>query len=265
MKRSFLLYLSLCLGIGTLSAEGVGTRHVVDCGTWMELTATPAEDYHFVRWNDGNTDSIRQIQVNENAHYIAFFAANCEEYANWPVVSLYDWLLMLNITAINAMGYYVQPDQVKWYRIVGEADDMHSRFPQDDRFVCTGHYLTLDKNLIGTGDYYAVADVSDAQGMLCDGLMRSEIVHYAASASAPSVRLLPNNVLQGETIRLVGLSEDEPSHIAVYSASGQLIEEYHFMGQSEVTITAVSVSGCYLVRVTTGMETTTLRYIVNLR
>lgn len=265
MKRLFILTISLIAGIGALHSESVGTRHVVDCGTWMELSATPAEDYHFVRWSDGNTDSVRQIQVHEDAHYIAYFAANCEEYANWPVVALYDWLLMLNVTEVNAMGYYVQPNQVKWYRVVGELDDMHGRFPLDDEFVCVGHYLTLDKNLSGTGDYYCVADVSDNKGLLCDGLMRSVIVHYAAASAAAEPRLLPNKVLAGETMRLVGLSPTGETDITVYSPSGQLLGQHHLVGESEYLLTAAPVAGCYLVRVITDGALTTLRYIVNLR
>lgn len=266
MKRVLLILLTMWFCRGALLAEeSTPTRHVVACGSWMELSAIPAEDYHFVRWSDGNTDAVRQIQVNEDAHYIAFFAANCEEYANWPVVALYEWLLMLNVRQINAMGYYLSPENVTWYRIVGEADDMHGRFPLDDQFVCKGYYLTLDRNLSGMGDYYAVADVSNQQGLLCDGLMRSEIIHFASSSSAPAPRLLPNYVASGETMRLTGLAPRGTSHIAVYSSTGQLLEAFDTTDQAEVQLTAASVSGCCLVRVSTGGYTTTLRYIVNLR
>jgi len=54
----------------------------VECGSWFTLSAQSYDDYHFVEWNDHNTDAVRQIQVNEDATYVAFFAANCEEYAN---------------------------------------------------------------------------------------------------------------------------------------------------------------------------------------
>ena len=110
------------------------------------------------------------------------FAARCEEYANWPVIALYDWLLMLNVQAINEKGYYISPANVTWYRAIGEPDDMHDAFPQDDEVVTQGsYYLTLDKSLQGTGNYYAIVDVSDAKGQLCDGLMRTVIINYSGS------------------------------------------------------------------------------------
>lgn len=40
------------------------------------LTATPAEGYHFVRWQDGNTEPERTISVTGAANYTAFFAAD---------------------------------------------------------------------------------------------------------------------------------------------------------------------------------------------
>lgn len=42
----------------------------------VTLTATPFAGYHFVQWNDGNTDNPRYITATENASYIAQFAIN---------------------------------------------------------------------------------------------------------------------------------------------------------------------------------------------
>ena len=40
------------------------------------LTATANNGYHFTQWNDGNQQSIRIIQVTQDASYQAFFSAN---------------------------------------------------------------------------------------------------------------------------------------------------------------------------------------------
>lgn len=263
MKRSFLLYLSLCLGIGTLMAEGVGTKHVVDCGTWMELTATAAEDYHFVSWNDGNKDSIRQIQVNEDAHYIAYFAANCADYANWPVVALYDWLMMLNVRAINEMGYYFGPENVKWYRVQGEPDDLMSD-SRDDMVVGGGYYLTLAKNFSGTGDYYAVVDISTTtSGMLCDGIMRTMIIHYCSDESHPrKMALMPNVSTRSGQMKLVGLVPSEQSELYVYSATGQLLETHTVSDNTYYMLQAPVTDGCFYVKVITPSFQTTLPFLV---
>ena len=241
-------------------------EHKIECGSWIEIAAHPLEDYHFVNWNDGNQDSIRQIQVHEDATYIAYFASNCEEYANWPIVSLYDWLLMVDVRTINEMGYYFTPADVTWYRIVGEPDDMHNTFPLDDQEMEKGsYYLTIDQSLKGTGTYYAVIDVSDAQGMLCDGLMRSVLVSYAGSQQPAKVALFPTAVSIGQAMQLKGLNPDENSEIFIYSTTGQLIEQFVSTNETTIQLHAGHVAGCYQVVVKSQTISQTLRYIVNNR
>lgn len=237
----------------------------VACGDWLTISAQPLEEYHFVKWSDGNTDSVRSIQIHEDATYIAFFAANCEEYANWPVVALYDWLMMVNKAAINKMGYYFGPENVTWYRVVGTPDDMHEAdFPQDDEVVMrNSFYLTLDKDFKGTGNYYAVIDVSDAKGQLCDGLMRSVIINFSEtdSAPAPQVKLTPNSAKRGQQLLLTGLIADENTTVQVYSATGQLLRS--FTGEdSQLFFPAEYTAGCYHVRVSSNSIKQVIKYIV---
>lgn len=260
--RKFLTIILSIAGVCVLHSENMPQAMRVDCGSWVQLVATPYEDHHFVEWSDHNTEPNRLLQVNEDAHYIAYFAANCEEYANWPVVSLYDWLLMLNVQAINDMGYYVSPAAVTWYRVVGTPDDMHTAFPQDDQLIGQGYYLTLAQNLQGTGDYYAVADVSNAQGMLCDGLMRSVIIRYSHSEKAQQVALTPNRVNAGALMQLRGLNPDEKTHIRIYSSTGQLIADYLSSGTDTYPLQAAYAAGCYQVQVVSPTLSQTLRYIV---
>lgn len=72
MKKLFsLLAMALCI-----SAIAQADQLVVDCGNSATITATPATGYHFVRWNDLNTDNPRTITPTEDATYTAFFAIN---------------------------------------------------------------------------------------------------------------------------------------------------------------------------------------------
>lgn len=241
-------------------------EYKIACGSWIEIAAHPLADHHFVQWNDGHTDSVRQIQVHEDAFYIAYFAANCEEYANWPVVALYDWLLMIDVRAINEMGYYFAPENITWYRVIGQPDDLHDVFPLDDQ--CVGqdsYYLTLDKNLKGTGNYYAVIDASDSQGILCDGLMRSVIVSYSGNEIPAKLSLIPNAIFEGEVMQLNGLVPEENSHIYIYSTTGQLIEHITSAGQSSIPLHTSYTAGCYQVLVESPSVHQSLRYIVNNR
>ena len=260
MKRILFILSVLCLCL-CVRAE---VKTDVPCGSWITIAAHPFPDYVFVKWSDGNTDSIRSIQVNEDAKYIAFFAAQCEEYANWPVIALYDWLLMVDVSAINKKGYYISPANVTWYRVVGEPDDMHDVFPQDDQVVAEGsYYLTIDQNLQGTGNYYAIADVSSAEGMLCDGLMRTVIVNYSSSeqAAPQQVKLLSNCARPGQQMKLVGLMPDETTMIYVYSSAGQLMRTFS-CEEAQFAFPAEAAAGCYHVRVLSPSVSQVLRYLV---
>lgn len=261
MRKTFLtIVCALCAGF--LFAGNAGTSGVYDCGTWLKLVATPFDDYHFVEWSDGNVEPVRTVEVNEDATYIAYFAANCEEYANWPVVALYDWLLMVNVTAINQMGYYISPANVTWYRVVGEPDDMHNAFPQDDQVVIRGsYYLTLAQNLQNTGNYYAVVDVSNAQGMLCDGLMRTVIINYSGGGKAPQVNLLPNYASPGQQIKLVGLNPNEKTAVQIFSTAGQLVRTF-ICEDTQLVFPAEYIAGCYQVKVSSPSINQVLKYLV---
>ena len=54
---------------GTVSGGGT-----YNYNTKVTLTATPKTGYHFVKWNDNNTNASRQITVTGNATYTATFA-----------------------------------------------------------------------------------------------------------------------------------------------------------------------------------------------
>lgn len=261
MRKTFLTIVCT-LFAGFLFAGNAGTSGVYECGTWLQLVATPFDDYHFVEWSDGNVEPVRTVEVNEDATYIAYFAANCEEYANWPVVALYDWLLMVNVSAIYGMGYYISPANVTWYRVVGEPDDMHNAFPQDDQVVIRGsYYLTLAKNLQNTGNYYAVVDVSNAQGMLCDGLMRTVIINYSNGGKVPQLSLLPNYASPGQQIKLIGLNPNEETIVQVFSATGQLVRTF-VCEDTQLVFPAEYIAGCYQVKVSSPSINQVLKYLV---
>lgn len=261
MKRILHITLFLCFCL-VVQAE---VRTNVPCGEWLTIKAQPRADFRFIQWSDGNTDSVRTVQVYEDATYIAFFAANCEEYANWPVIALYDWLLMINKAAINAKGYYFNEENVTWYRIVGEPDDMHdSIFPQDDQVVVrNSFYLTLDQDLKGTGNYYAVVDVSNAHGKYCDGLMRSVIINYSGTGngSAPQVRLMPTCAAPGQQLKLVGMDPDETTTVQIFSSAGQLVRSF-VCEDSQAFFPAEYTAGCYQVRVSSNSVKQVIKYFV---
>lgn len=240
-------------------------RMQVDCGSWITLTATPFDDYYFIRWSDGNTDSVRSVQVNEDVNYIAYFGEKCRESASWPVVALYDWLIMLNVNAINNEGYFFGPENVNWYRVVGEPDDFSAGQAQDDQLVVSGsYYLTLNQNLQGTGDYYAIVDISsNPSGRICTDYMRSEIIHFS-SAGSPARRpmLLPSVAPAGTTMRLVGLAENELTTITVVSYQGQRIRSAQSIGTDTYMFETEPIPGAYLLQVESASGSTSIKFIL---
>lgn len=72
MKKLFSIFAMVMCAIAVANADQL----VVDCGNSATITATPATGYHFVRWNDNNTDNPRTITPTEDATYTAYFAIN---------------------------------------------------------------------------------------------------------------------------------------------------------------------------------------------
>jgi hypothetical protein len=257
MRRKLLIILFLVLAVPIGAVE-------VPCGTWIELRANPVEDWHFDHWSDGNTDAIRQLEVRSDTVLYAHFAPNCGDYAALPVIALYDWLLMLDVRSINAKGYYFAEEAVTWYRVRGVPDKIDEDVGHDDEMMTVGYSLTIDQSMVGTGDYYAIVDVSGSPaGVLCNGLMRSEMVHYAASApTAPVPILEPTYVRPREPQRLLHLDPELPTTVTVYDAAGRRIEMLTADNAERLAMQAAGVAGCYQVVVQNGDQRTVLRYIV---
>lgn len=237
----------------------------MDCGTIIQLTATPYKGYYFAGWNDGEMDSVRTIEVYSDTVLVAYFEPACGMHADLPIEVRYDWLLMLNVHEVKAMGYRVQPEWVAWYRVVGEPDDIDGdEALWDDMLMTTGYYLTIDQNLQGTGDYYCVLDGSIEPSGVCKGRMRSRIVHYASGEQeVSSLRLLPTLTQRGRPVVLTGMNPEQETDVRVYSITGQLIAEHLSVRADELWLDeAVGVAGCYEVCVDQAGEIITLRYIV---
>ena len=73
VQRYTITVMSANNNMGTVSGSGTYEE-----GTQATITATPAENHHFVSWNDGNTDNPRTITVTGDATYIASFAEDVQ-------------------------------------------------------------------------------------------------------------------------------------------------------------------------------------------
>ena len=74
MKKIFSLFLAVMAMSSMANAAVQQVQATVGCGTVKHISATPKTGYHFVKWNDGNTDNPREITVNADITYTATFA-----------------------------------------------------------------------------------------------------------------------------------------------------------------------------------------------
>ena len=81
----------------------------------MSLTATPAYGYHFVQWNDQNTDNPRTITVTRDSAFTAQFAANSYTVTSEPNdptmgsaygSGTYNFNTTATLTAVAEYGYH---------------------------------------------------------------------------------------------------------------------------------------------------------------
>ncbi len=104
-------------------------------GEIVTLTATPLNNYHFVSWNDGNTDAVRQVTVTGNATYTATFdynpvnvtlAVNDTNMGSTnPAPGTYTYNVgnNTNVTATSNYGYHFD----HWVLTTGNTNDtLHS-------------------------------------------------------------------------------------------------------------------------------------------
>jgi len=147
---------------------------------------------------------------------------------------------------------------------VGEPDSMQAEFPQDDQLICSGYYLTIDRELWTTGDYYAVVDVAASpSGVLCHGLMRTVIVHFAGDKPSQKLAITPSYIGPGQQMKIIGLDPTVATTIRVYDMVGRLLLDQVTQDQTTYYLNAANTPGCYNVVVSWDNQEQVLRYLVN--
>ena len=273
MKKFSLIILALITALLPLSYVRGQQQTTVNCGDWVTIKATAFEGFRFRQWSDGNTEAERKVKVTEDVKYTAFFEKICNVEEEWPVVVLYDWLIMIHVKQLNELGYFFNPEDVTWYQVVGEQDDLGNPDTWDDIAVATGYYLTLGQNLTGMGDYYARVDVSaTSSGHLCSGYQRSTLIRYSSGSisgddnmNAPSraPKLMPSVAKSGEVIRLTNLEVNELTDITIYDPNGRRVSMMQTEGEHTVVIDTDFMPGCYLVKVDSPTGHFSLKFILS--
>lgn len=257
MRKQFAILLLLLLPL-VLPAQTVVEEDVA-CGKRVQVTATPKPGYHFVEWSDGVTDNPRWIDMYADSAVVAYFAPNCKRPII-PVVPLYNWMLMLDKPALNNLGFNPAENEVFWYRVVNERDDIGAT-KRDDELVHVGYFLTVSHTGTSAGKYYAeiVVNVPDSF-LLCSDTIRSsnwtfegiEAI-YNVTGNSYSCRYADGYVY------LSGLPFAQETDIAVFDATGRCMARYR--SKDSTYFFEAPPAGCYIIQISNRSGTVGIRYI----
>ncbi|MCQ2369438.1 MAG: hypothetical protein MJ007_03045 [Paludibacteraceae bacterium] len=238
-------------------------------GSVATLTAQPKKGYALDYWSNGEKTASISIVVNKDTTVTAYFgrqnADNTPACNNAASASKYNWLIMLDLNTLNAEGYTFTENQVRWYKVVGEMDNLSDPdYLRNDEFLKNGYYLTLDKSLTGTGTYYGLIDlVNQSDNVGCQsGIMRTEPHKYDATEKKSGCTLLKTVVEPQETLEIINLPKGVKSHIRVFDSIGNAIYETVSDGIETLQFNAASIPGTYMVTISDESTKQTLRYIV---
>ena len=199
--------------MGTVSGSGT-----YEAGSQITISATPISGYHFVSWNDANTDNPRTITVTEDATYIANFAQDSQiERYTITVLSAND-----SMGTVSGGGEYE----------VGTAVTITATPNQGYRFVSWNDGNTDNPRTITvTEDATYIANFEEAIGI--EGIdILSELTFYPNPTSG-TITFNRTDINKVEVLDAVGRT------VAVY-------ENAHIIDISKLT------KGYYTMRITTA-------------
>ncbi|MBR2370127.1 MAG: hypothetical protein IKA83_08230 [Paludibacteraceae bacterium] len=177
---------------------------------------------------------------------------NTDACKNAPSVNKYDWLLMLNVNEIKAQGYVFEEKDVTWYRISDNGD------PQ---VVGNGYSYTIDRSLLGTGDYYARIELpTQTNDVACKCIYGTQTYSFDGDVM-PTPMLMPSIVGPNERVEVLNLPM-ENAEIKVYDKVGKIYYSIESNGRSKVEFLSQDLPGQYLVEVKTPANKVTLKYVV---
>ena len=177
---------------------------------------------------------------------------NTDACKNAPSVNKYDWLLMLNVNEIKAQGYVFEEKDVTWYRITDNGD------PQ---VVGNGYSYTIDRSLLGTGDYYARIELpTQTNDVACKCIYGTQTYSFDGDI-LPTPMLMPSIVGPRERVEVLNLPM-ENAEIKVYDKVGKIYYSIESNGRSKVEFLSQDLPGQYLVEVKTPASKVTLKYVV---
>lgn len=152
------------LAVTKVTAQQPDTTALFDCGGQVRIEATPLPGYRFVRWSDGDTARVREIDVDGPIDLKAIFDVECYD-VSVPVVLINDKMASVNRRQMMEDGLIdetLSEDNVRWYHL------------GVDRPIGTGFVLQIGSSE-RLKDYYVEVTIREAvakQLHLCSNVLR---------------------------------------------------------------------------------------------
>lgn len=217
-------------------------------GTTATLTATPNMGYHFVQWQDGNTQNPRTITVTGDATYTATFAPDAAPATVTATIS--------QIAATSAYAEIVMGQQTSYFYLIYA--------PQS---VFTQNGLTTDESIISyVNQNYGSSDrnYNNVSGYMNDLTPSTTymlvVVPYNSNDEVGTITRKQFTTLNNNGIEDVGEEEyaisSQGGRLTVSGAEGNMVNVYSLDGRciysasaKGTTVIDIPASGTYLVKI----------------
>ncbi|MBQ9296994.1 MAG: hypothetical protein IJ204_07360 [Paludibacteraceae bacterium] len=218
MKKIF----SLVIALTTMASMAFAAALEVDCGTQVQITASAKTGYHFVEWNDHNTDNPRTVDATADVTYTAYFEINS-----------------YTIRFLNDGGAELQSEVLTHGSPVsykGSTPTKASTAEWDYTFA--GWTPTINPTATADADYTAVYDATK----------RKYVIKFV---NWDGTELQSSEWEYGTTPTYLGATPTRPTYMGV---------TYTFSGW-DMTISTVTGTATYTVQYSTGSESYTITVV----
>lgn len=217
-------------------------------GTTATLTATPNMGYHFVQWQDGNTQNPRTITVTGDATYTATFAPDAAPATVTATIS--------QIAATSAYAEIVMGQQTSYFYLIYAPQSVFTQngLTTDEAIISyiNQHYGSSDRNYSNVSGYMNDLTPSTTYMLV--------VVPYNSNDEVGTITRKQFTTLNNNGIEDVGEEEyaisSQGGRLTVSGAEGNMVNVYSLDGRciysasaKGTTVIDIPASGTYLVKI----------------
>lgn len=217
-------------------------------GATATLTAIPNTGYHFVQWQDGNTQNPRTITVTGDATYTATFAPDAAPATVTATIS--------QIAATSAYAEIVMGQQTSYFYLIYAPQSVFTQngLTTDEAIISyiNQHYGSSDRNYSNVSGYMNDLTPSTTYMLV--------VVPYNSNDEVGTITRKQFTTLNNNGIEDVGEEEyaisSQDGRLTVSGAEGNMVNVYSLDGHciysasaQGTTVIDIPASGTYLLKI----------------